>query len=51
VAARGEEIRGRDGLAERGDAEAVKVIEGGHGSPFGRMIRDGKSEWHRVAPG
>jgi hypothetical protein len=53
VATGGEEVRARDRLAERGGAEAVKVIEGSHGhrSPVGGMVRVVRSEWYRVAPG
>jgi hypothetical protein len=47
VATRGKEVWARDGLGERGSAEAVKVIEGGHCSPLVRVVR---SEWCRAAP-
>jgi hypothetical protein len=51
VTARGEEIGSRNRFAEGGGAEAVKVIEGGHGSPFGPLVRVARSEWYRVVPG
>jgi hypothetical protein len=51
MAAGGKEIGARDGLAERGDAEAVKVIQCSchcRRSPLVRVVRN---EWCRVDPG
>jgi hypothetical protein len=50
MATRREEVGARDGLVERGGAEAVEIIERSHRyrSP---LVRVARSEWTRVVPG